>query len=711
MDDPDLGVSTFQYDVADRVTSQKDANRSEITFTYDALSRVTRKRARTSLNPVDGGDVTDYFYDGGAAGTANKGQLVRQVNDFGRLCTDYDVAGRVVKQRWTVWQTGADRTAYCTAQPDPAGTFTVVTAYDSGGRVLGRTYPGENGATDMVGKVGNTGSPITYDGAGRLKSIPNLIDSVTYDASGQPLVTEYNNDIVTTNTYSPRRLWLLSRTTGVGPGPTNRFKVDYTRQLGTGQIAVTSLTSWNAAERWEYTYDSLDRLIKADETGGTSRDETYTYDPAGRMLTGPSGTYIYPAAPADRPHAPTSVGGRAYSWDDAGNLSQGPNTTRVFTWDAENRPTSIKLGATETAPETTFRYGPDGTRWLKLTPTKADAACQGLPPDTKVYTFGPELERKAAPVCGAGTWSTSLAVVWTRYPHADVKRVGDGSAARTYYLHRDGLNTVRLVTTGAGGFEEFSTYTPYGKRSQTAATTATTQEMKGFIGEREDPEVGLVYLNARYYDPAIGRFVSPDWWEPNQPGVGTNRYAYSDNDPINKHDPSGHESSVTEDTYALGLAAVVGVAIAVQQAANDNEPTNRNWFSSEPQQIPNNQPMPPEEPDPVIDTLATIIVGALILDNAVNHNDGLTGPQREMIGSMDRIIGRVLNARHYDAVRRELGGEVLPRSKPMGHVKEVGAGLQSVRESVDLDQEGPESARFGCAGSPSFRRCAAPRVS
>ncbi len=212
----------------------------------------------------------------------------------------------------------------------------------------------------------------------------------------------------------------------------------------------------------------------------------------------------------------------------------------MFTWDAENRPTSIKLGASETAPETTFKYGPDGTRWLKLTPTKADASCQGVPLDTKIYTFGPELERKAEPVCGAGTWSTSLAVVWTRYPHADVKRVGDGSAARTYYLHRDGLNTVRLVTTGAGGFEEFSTYTPYGKRSQTAAAAATTREMKGYIGEREDPEVGLVYLNARYYDPAIGRFVSPDWWDPTKPGVGTNRYAYSGNDPINGSDPTGH---------------------------------------------------------------------------------------------------------------------------------------------------------------------------
>uniref|UniRef100_UPI0009DC15F8 RHS repeat-associated core domain-containing protein n=1 Tax=Inquilinus limosus TaxID=171674 RepID=UPI0009DC15F8 len=127
-----------------------------------------------------------------------------------------------------------------------------------------------------------------------------------------------------------------------------------------------------------------------------------------------------------------------------------------------------------------------------------------------------------------------------KYPHADVKRVGDGAGAATYFLHRDGLNTVRLVTDSAGGFEEWSTYTPYGKRAQTVPAAAETRETKGFIGEREDPEVGLVYLNARYYDPDIGRFISPDWWDPTLPGVGTNRYAYSDNDPINKSDPSGH---------------------------------------------------------------------------------------------------------------------------------------------------------------------------
>lgn len=52
---------------------------------------------------------------------------------------------------------------------------------------------------------------------------------------------------------------------------------------------------------------------------------------------------------------------------------------------------------------------------------------------------------------------------------------------------------------------------------------------------------GLTHLNARYYyDAVFGRFLSPDWWEITDPGVGTNRYAYSLNNPVNKSDPSGH---------------------------------------------------------------------------------------------------------------------------------------------------------------------------
>ncbi len=80
---------------------------------------MTRKRVRLSTEPVGGGQVTDYFYDGGEAGYANKGQLVRQVNAVGRLCTDYDRAGRVVRQRWAMWwQPGTT----CTGTPRPASS-------------------------------------------------------------------------------------------------------------------------------------------------------------------------------------------------------------------------------------------------------------------------------------------------------------------------------------------------------------------------------------------------------------------------------------------------------------------------------------------------------------------------------------------------------------------------------------------------------------
>jgi RHS repeat-associated protein len=56
---------------------------------------------------------------------------------------------------------------------------------------------------------------------------------------------------------------------------------------------------------------------------------------------------------------------------------------------------------------------------------------------------------------------------------------------------------------------------------------------KGYINQRYDSETGLEYLNSRYYDSNLARFLNPDTFDPTQAGVGTNRYAYSGNDPVN----------------------------------------------------------------------------------------------------------------------------------------------------------------------------------
>jgi len=84
-------------------------------------------------------------------------------------------------------------------------------------------------------------------------------------------------------------------------------------------------------------------------------------------------------------------------------------------------------------------------------------------------------------------------------------------------------------------------------------------EGTGFGVSASAPTLKRAWLTfrARYYDPALGRFLSPDWWDVRDPGVGTNRYAYSANDPINKSDPNGH--IYAEDTVIKGNAKTVTV--------------------------------------------------------------------------------------------------------------------------------------------------------
>lgn len=88
---------------------------------------------------------------------------------------------------------------------------------------------------------------------------------------------------------------------------------------------------------------------------------------------------------------------------------------------------------------------------------------------------------------------------------------------------------------------ESAVYKPFGEQSEWLSPSQSAPEDKGWIGERYDADAGLQYLNARYYDPVLGMFLQPDWFEVTKAGVGTNRYAYSFNDPVNKMDPGGNE--------------------------------------------------------------------------------------------------------------------------------------------------------------------------
>jgi uncharacterized protein RhaS with RHS repeats len=66
-------------------------------------------------------------------------------------------------------------------------------------------------------------------------------------------------------------------------------------------------------------------------------------------------------------------------------------------------------------------------------------------------------------------------------------------------------------------------------------------------------------------DPVFGRFISPDDWDPTLPGVGTNRYAYALNDPVNKSDQNGHQSFGDADSDDDGIPDTVDTEIGPEK--------------------------------------------------------------------------------------------------------------------------------------------------
>jgi RHS repeat-associated protein len=485
--DPDLGTWTYAYDSANQLISQTDARGKVTGMTYDKLGRLLTRRI--TLPAVPDPLLTDNIYDEARAGYYNVGRLTTSRNSAVTQTFDYSAGGAAQRQVST----------------DAAGAHSVTASLYFDSPVYKVYSPGAL-------SVGTSASHWTYDGAGRLKSIPGIITSQTYEADGQTKAITYANGVTTAFLYSPARRWLMRVTT---KNAANVALMDniYTRDAA-GRIK--RIDGLSLPESWIYLYDDLDRLISADNLGDNSLDEGFSYDLADNMLSRTRmGAYVYPAGTAARPHTPLTVAGRAFAYDGNGNLTS--DGLKSLAWTNDNRLASVVKGG-QTA---SFAYGPDGARAKKVSSL-----------GTTRY-FGAEAEEKGG--------------VFTRYPHMDVMVQGTAIS----FLHRDHLNSVKMVTNMAGAVTERTGYAAFGEPKP------STSLPKGFIGERPDPETGMQYLNARYYDPALGRFVSPDDWDPTLAGVGTNRYAYAGNDPVNKADANGH-FALGDDAIAMGIGAIGG---------------------------------------------------------------------------------------------------------------------------------------------------------
>lgn len=110
----------------------------------------------------------------------------------------------------------------------------------------------------------------------------------------------------------------------------------------------------------------------------------------------------------------------------------------------------------------------------------------------------------------------------------------------TYYTYlKDGQASTTSMVKQDGSLAAAYDYTDFGETTEITGSGVDNQIC--YTGGIYDKETGLYYLNARYYDPEIGRFISQDSYrgELDDPGQW-HLYAYCANNPINYVDPSGH---------------------------------------------------------------------------------------------------------------------------------------------------------------------------
>jgi len=128
--------------------------------------------------------------------------------------------------------------------------------------------------------------------------------------------------------------------------------------------------------------------------------------------------------------------------------------------------------------------------------------------------------------------------VYTKYIFAGKKRIAKKTDSLVHYYHKDHLGSSNVITGGGGSAEEEIYYFPYGA---TRLDTGGPNVKHKFTGQELDSETGLYYYGARYYDPVLARFITPDSIVPDQGDPQSlNRYSYGRNNPIYYTDPEGH---------------------------------------------------------------------------------------------------------------------------------------------------------------------------
>ncbi len=274
---------------------------------------------------------------------------------------------------------------------------------------------------------------------------------------------------------------------------------------------------------YDYTYDELHRLL-SETSDGAYPAINYTYNAIGNIMSKTYGinSYAY-TYDTTRKHAVANINfngnNYAYTYDGNGNMTAGPDftdptqtATRAISYNADNLPTNIAWTKAATVTSA-FTYDGSGTRVKKT--------IQG---GSTTWYIGSHYEKKDS--------------TYTKYIFAGGTRIAKVTTSGYHILHSDHLGSSTIITESSGGVVESTEYNPFGTTRTHSGATLTNYK---YTDQELDPETGLYNYGARYYDPMIGRFISPDpiVQAPFNP-QSLNRYSYCINNPLKYVDPSGY---------------------------------------------------------------------------------------------------------------------------------------------------------------------------
>lgn len=259
-------------------------------------------------------------------------------------------------------------------------------------------------------------------------------------------------------------------------------------------------------------------------------------------------------------HQVTKAGNRVFKYDANGN--QLSNNGALIEYSFSNMPQKI----TYNGKNTLFSYDTQDRRYKKQTD------------DTTSYYVDKTYENVQY---GANTSEDKYfiyadGVLVSMYTNRYENKTKIPSSK---YFHYDNLNSIDTITDNQGDVLQRFVYKAFGEEvvldSEGDKITQKAITNRGYTGHEHVDNTPFIHMNARVYDPIIGRFISADSVID---GVyttqGFNRYSYVKNNPLNYTDPSGHwgiKSVVKAVKKAVSQVVSTVVVTPIKQTVNESQ--------------------------------------------------------------------------------------------------------------------------------------------